>query len=85
MYKKCDGLGQGFGSGSACFCPVRIRMNLRIQIRKKMRIRIRAKKERKGMNKFCRVGDVQCKQFHFFCSDFRNMIRITGYSFGKAL
>ena len=24
------------------------------------------------MNKslFCRVGDVQCKQFHFFCSDF---------------
>ena len=26
------------------------------------------------MNKslFCRVGDVQCKQFHFFCSDFRN-------------
>ena len=47
---------QGFGSGSACFCPVRIRV----------------KKVRKGMNKslFCRVGDVQCKQFHFFCSDF---------------
>ena len=56
-----------------------IRINLRIQIRKKMRIRIRAKKVRKGMNKslFCRVGVVQFKQFHFFCSGIR--IRITGF------
>ena len=56
-----------------------IRINLRIQIRKKMRIRIRAKKVRKGMNKslFCRVGNVQCKQFHFFCSDFKHpLLRI---------
>ena len=31
------------------------------------------KKVRKWMNKslFCRVGDVQCKQFHFICSDFK--------------
>ena len=31
------------------------------------------------MNKslFCRVGDVQCKQFHFFCSDFKHpLLRI---------
>ena len=28
------------------------------------------------MNKslFCRVGDVQCKQFHFFCSDFKHQL-----------
>ena len=56
-----------------------IRINLRIQIRKKMRIRIRAKKVRKGMNKslFCRVGDMQCKQFHFFSSDSKHpLLRI---------
>ena len=37
------------------------------------------KKVRKWMNKslFCRVGDVQCKQFHFFCSDFKHpLLRI---------
>ena len=38
-----------------------------------------SKKVRKWMNKslFCRVGDVQCKQFHFFCSDFKHpLLRI---------
>ena len=37
------------------------------------------KKVREWMNKplFCRVGDVQCKQFHFFCSDFKHpLLRI---------
>ena len=37
------------------------------------------KKVMKWMNKslFCRVGDVQCKQFHFFCSDFKHpLLRI---------
>ena len=37
------------------------------------------KKVWKWMNKslFCRVGDVQCKQFHFFCSDFKHpLLRI---------
>ena len=37
------------------------------------------KKVRKWINKslFCRVGDVQCKQFHFFCSDFKHpLLRI---------
>ena len=52
---------------------------IRIRIR---RIRIFSdpgKKVRKWMNKslFCRVGDVQWKQFHFFCSDFKHpLLRI---------
>ena len=57
---------QGFGSGSA-----RIRMFLPCPDP--------GKKVRKWMNKslFCRVGDVQCKQFHFFCSDFKHpLLRI---------
>ena len=55
------------------------RIRIRVRIR---RIRIFSdpgKKVRKWMNKslFCRVGDVQCKQFHFFCSDFKHpLLRI---------
>ena len=66
MSTSLQGFGSGSGSGSA-----RIRMFLPCPDP--------GKKVRKWKNKslFCRVGDVQCKQFHFFCSDFKHpLLRI---------